>query len=411
MNLLLENLNKPEALEKIYQESPSEFEAHFDDAFKKNPESETLKVWKARLAYHPPVLQRKISLGLLVVLCFVTGIAAKIPAFSAIDGDWYYPRFIPVLVICALIAYFVKTIPSFGGTKKVISIGIVVCIAYLIVLPARNNSASIIMALIHVPMLFLFLLAISFMSDSWKKTESRLNFIRYLGEMGIFSVLILLGGIVLTGLTLDLFSVIGFSIDKWYMNYVVVLGLVSSPIVATYIYDTVQERNSRFAPMLSNVFSPLFLVTVMAYLIATVYQGRSPFTDREFLIIFNGLLLVILAMTIFSVSGKVKTQETTALDYINIALVGVTLVLDMVALSAIVFRWIEYGVTINRIVVTGANILIFVNLVLLLKQYIHYVKSGCGHIKLEVVIAQYLPVYTVWSFFVAFLLPILSGFK
>lgn len=126
--------------------------------------------------------------------------------------------------------------------------------------------------------------------------------------MAIFAVLIVLGWIDLTGLTLGLFSVIGFSIDRWYMNYIVVLGLVSAPVVATYIYDISYER-SRFASILSNVFSPLFLITVIAYLGATVYQGRTPFTDREFLITFNGLLVVILAITIFSVSVKAKKNK------------------------------------------------------------------------------------------------------
>ncbi len=411
MNLLLENIDNPELLEQLYQESPSEFETHLKNSLENNTESETLKVWGARLSYRPPISQRKISLSLLVVLCLVTGIAAKIPAFSFIDGNWYYPRFIPLLVICAPIIYFIKTIQPFGAIQKAISIGVLTYIAYLIVLPAKTDSASITMALIHIPLFSLSLLAMSFMSNNWKTTESRLGFIRYLGEMGIFTVLILLGGIVLAGLTVSLFSAIGFSIEKWYMNYVGVLGVVSSPIVATYIYDSVQDRESRFAPMLSNVFSPLFLITVVAYLGATIYQGRSPFTDREFLITFNGLLLVVLAVTIFSVSGKVKTLQITALDYINISLVGMTLLLNMVALCAIVFRWLEYGVTVNRIVVTGANILIFGNLVLLLKQYIHHVKSGCGYEKLQETIAKYLPVYTAWSLFVAILLPVIFWFK
>jgi len=63
---------------------------------------------------------------------------------------------------------------------------------------------------------------------------------------------------------------------------------------------------SKFASILSNVFSPLFLVTVLVYLAAATYQGKSPFTDRLSHINFNGLLVIILALTIFSISGKKK---------------------------------------------------------------------------------------------------------
>jgi hypothetical protein len=283
--------------------------------------------------------------------------------------------------------------------------------AYIAILPHSSGSASITMALIHLPLFYLALLAASFMGDAWQSVESRLNFIRYIGELSIYCVLILLGGMVLTGITLSLFEVIGLSIEIWYMEYVVVFGLVSSPLVATYIFDAMQMRQSKFAPILSNVFAPLFLITVLAYLVATVYQGNNPFTDRDFLIVFNGLLVVILGLTMFSIAGKSRAIKVQISDYINIALVGVTLIVNMVALAAILFRWAEYGMTVNRVVVSGANILIFVHLILLIKQYIKHILQA-GEIKnLEATIAGYLPVYTVWSLVVAVLLPLLFQFK
>ena len=55
----------------------------------------------------------------------------------------------------------------------------------------------------------------------------------------IYSVIILLGGMILTGLTLGFFSLIGLEIYNFYTEYIIVLGLVSSPIVATYLYDNI----------------------------------------------------------------------------------------------------------------------------------------------------------------------------
>jgi hypothetical protein len=249
------------------------------------------------------------------------------------------------------------------------------------------------------------------MSDQWNNVESRINFVRYVGEMGIYSVLILLGGMILTALTLGLFSLIELRIEKWYMEYIVVLGLVSAPLVATYLFDSIQNQQSKFAPILSNVFSPLFLITVLAYLAATFFQGKSPFTDRDFLITFNGLLLVILALTIFSISGKKKEAGIELSDYINICLVGVTLIVNLVALSAILFRWADHGTTVNRVVVTGANILIFIHLLLILYRYISHFRYGGGISNLESTIAKYLPIYTIWSLTVSIVLPLVFWFK
>jgi len=410
-NLLLENLDQPEILEQAYRNSPQKFEVQLKDAIEKNSDSEVLRVWSARLSYCAPTSQKSISISLLIVLCLIAGIVTKMPFLFPIDSGWYYPRFTPLIVIAAVIAYFIKTNPASRKIQKVVITGLVASIVYLVALPNSNDSASITMALIHLPLFSLTLLAISFMSDNWRDAESRLNFIRYLGEMGIYSVLILLGGMVLTGVTLGLFNVIGLSIEQWYMEYIVVLGLVSSPLVATYLFDSIQKRQSKFAAVLSNVFSPLFLITVLAYLVATVYQGKSPFTDREFLIIFNGLLIVILALTIFSISGKKRATGVTSSDYINVSLVSATLMVNIVALTAILFRWTEYGMTVNRIVVTGANILIFVHLILILRQYISHIKHGEGVENLESTIAMYLPVYALWSLIVSVFLPLVFQFK
>lgn len=414
-NHIIENLDNPDALEESYQNSPDEFQKNFKKAFSHNAESETLKVWQARLNYQVPItyIEQKISISWLLVLCFIAGFIAKIPELFRVNDGWYYPRFIPLAVIGVVIFYFLKIAANPKVTKRV-AISLLAITAYATILPDNTNSASITMALIHLPLLLLTLLATSFMADDWKSVESRLSFIRYVGEMGIYSILILLGGMILTAITLGLFGLIELSIEKWYMGYVVVLGLVSSPLVATYLFDTIQNRQSKFAIILSNVFSPLFLVTIVVYLMATIYQGNSPFRDRDFLILFNGLLLVILAITIFSISGRSKESKNHATDYINMALVTATLLVNIVALSAIVFRWAEHGLTINRVVVTGANILIFIHLALILKQYVELMKSSGVNAEvanLERAIAKYLPVYSIWSVIVAVVLPLMFEYK
>lgn len=405
-NPILKNLDQPEVLESHYRSDPEQFEADFQDAIQYKSDSETLRVWRARLSYLPPAVVQKISVAALVVLCLIAGFFTKIPAFLPVDDSWYYPRFMPLITITAVVAYFWITATN-KRMRSVVALGIAGCIAYLLVLP---DADSITMALIHLPLFAMSLLAASFMSDQWNSVEGRLNFIRYIGEMLIYTSLILLGGMVLTAITLALFNLIDLDIDEWYMEYVVVLGLVSAPVVATYLFDTIQGRQSRFAPMLSNVFSPLFLITILAYLVATFYQGRSPYTDRDFLILFNGLLLVILSLTIFSISGKKQAGHIQLSDYINVLLVAATLVVNVIALSAILLRWLEFGLTVNRLVVTGANLTIFVHLILILVQYAKCLKQNQRLAGLEAIVARYLPLYTVWSLIVVLALPLALQF-
>ena len=409
-NTILDKLQQPDMLEEAYRKSPESFKAELSRAMEINRDSETLKVWHARLHYNAPSSFTHTSFLFLLGICLLATFLVKIPVFFEVEGDWYYPRFVPLIVLTSLIMYFLQSAPK-ANTIKVVAPSLVAYVVYLLLLPFDENSASIVMALLHFPLVCFSLLAFSFMSDDWKSAAARLKFIRYIGEMGIYTVLILLGGVVLTGITLGLFSVIDLDIMQWYSEYVVVMGLVSAPLVATYLFDTTLNRQTKFAPILANVFSPLFLITVLAYLLASFLQGNSPFTDRDFLINFNGLLILILALTVFSISGKKRSEDVQVADYINVLLVSATLVVNVIALSAIIFRWAEYGMTVNRIVVTGANLLIFLHLILLLKQYVVCLRRNEGFTRLESTVASYLPVYTCWSLIVAVLLPLAFQFE
>jgi hypothetical protein len=90
------------------------------------------------------------------------------------------------------------------------------------------------------------------------------------------------------------------------------------PIVATLIGERIVGTRFKIAPLLAKVFTPLFLVMALAYLVAMAIQQKSPFTDRDFLIAFNGLLLVVLALCVFSISERGTTARFAVADFLNI---------------------------------------------------------------------------------------------
>lgn len=84
---------------------------------------------------------------------------------------------------------------------------------------------------------------------------------------------------------------------------------------------------------------------------------------------------------------------------------AVTLIVDMIALTAILYRLSEFGFTPNRIAVLGFNILVFGNLISISARLLRVVtgKSDMGSV--EGAIAGYLPVYAVWAFLISFGFP------
>ncbi|MFZ8929282.1 MAG: hypothetical protein ACO2YY_08850 [Pseudohongiellaceae bacterium] len=415
MNKLSKNSNQFDAitLERQYQNSPYEFRKWFNKTFSENPENPLLLAWNARLNYQPSHLRdtpaSRNLLLLTILISFVSWAIAKAPSYINLNGEWFYIRFIPFLVIGTLVYYFHINEKLNKGLILKSAVAGLTMFTVLLLLPYRPNSDSIRMALIHMPYVLLSLLGFTFCKGQWRSLDQRLNFLRFGGELVIYSGLVLLGGFVFSALTINLFEMISVDIEQWYFSNVGMWGAMSAPLIASWIWDQLLERDSRIAPILANIFSPLFLLMTGFYLAALLGRGQSPFEDRESLIVFNGLLMVVWGISVFSITGR-GGKFSKVLDLTNLSLVGVTLIIDAIALAAIVYRTFTMGITPNRVAVTGANLLIFIHLIWISFEYAREFR-GAGSIKvIKTTIARYLPVYTAWSMFVVVVLPLMFWF-
>ena len=253
-------------------------------------------------------------------------------------------------------------------------------------------------------------LGLAFTGSAWRDTDARIRFIRYNGEMVILVALVGLGGMVFSGLTVALFEMVMKDSAEQYFENIGIFGVAAVPVVATYLYDVVFRRRTGIPAVLARVFAPLFLAMSTIYLGVAFLGGQNPFLDRSFLITCNGLLLVVLAITVFSIVERDADSPTGIVDTINVALAGVTLVINAIALSAIVFRLASYGFTPNRVAVLGVNLVIMVHLARICWSYLGVVRGRASFATMRPVVAGYLPVYAVWAALVTFLLPVVFRF-
>lgn len=418
---ILKAAESPHELEALYRTNPKDFTRAFPDAFAARTDSAVMQTWNERLFFEGQAAESQAAsaprwsgrdIGLTVVLALIAGTLAKLPhMFPLLNEERFYTRNLGAIMIGALIVYFSiqkSCRMKIAGTIFTLLLGATL---YLDFLPVKSHSQTILLSCIHMPFFFWSLLGISFLGGAWRNLPGRMDYLRYNGELLIYSTIVLIGGMVLTGLTFALFAIIDLRIEQWYMKNVVVYGAVASPIVATLLVERMVNRQFKIAPLLAKVFTPLFLLTVVAYLFAMILHQRSPFTDRDFLIAFNGLLLVVLGLCVFSISERGPKETAGIIDVMNIGMVSVTLVIDVIALAAILFRLTSYGFTPNRIAVLGANLLAFCHLAGILWHYARFAGRKAGFDGLDRWIVKYLPAYTTWSLVVAVVFPILFWFQ
>jgi len=208
-----------------------------------------------------------------------------------------------------------------------------------------------------------------------------------------------------------LFSLIGISIEEFYFDYIVVYGLATAPLLATLITQTNPELVSKVPPIVAKIFSPLVLLMLVFYLGGIVYAGKDPYNDREFLLLFNMLLMGVMALIFFSVAESYQEKKNGLMTWVLVFLSVITAVVNGIALSAIAFRISEWGITPNRLAVLGVNLVMMIHLILVSRQLILTVRGKSKLEEVGLTLVRYLPIYLVWTAIVIFLFPVLFGFK
>ncbi|MDF2436531.1 MAG: rane protein [Bacteroidota bacterium] len=409
---IINNLDNPKHLEKMYRENHNAFKREFNRIYEKIKEHKTALIWNERLNYGSDEISwgSNKELFFVIITAFIAGCIAKIPHFTNISEDYFYPRNISFIVFPALAAYFAWKQKNGIKPLVVISCAVLLSVLYINFLPANYESDTLLLACIHLPLFMWAILGFAFTGGDFKNLNKRLDFLRYNGDLVVMTAIILIAGGLMTGITMGLFELIKIRIEDFYFKYVVIWGVAAAPIIGTYLVRSNPQLVSKVSPIIAKVFSPLVLTTLVIYLSAIIYSGKDPYNDREFLLIFNVLLIGVMAIILFSVA-ETKNSNSKIGTVILFALSAVTIVVNGIALSAIVFRISEWGITPNRIAVLGGNVLILTNLLIVSYRLFRTFKNVKEVNSAEKSIASFLPVYAIWTIIVVFVFPLIFGFK
>lgn len=409
-NSISKNIANPRELERLFREDPKAFKKSFSHAWEQNPDSPVLAAWYERLNFKEAAHTEKTSLlqkGFLFmgILAILAGISTRI-IFHFVEQEAIAPINLAFGILPFIAAYFVyKNNPP----KKVLyTLALMFLLSglYLNMLPSNHND-SIILAYLHLPIFLWGLIGLAFIGNEYGIGSTRLAYLKFNLEFCILYASMAISGMLLAALTMQLFSFVGLDIEDFYFRNVVLFGAAALAIVATYLVSMNLKLAKNITPYIAKIFSPLVLATLLVYLITVIWVGKNPFLDRNFLLVFNGILFSVLAVTIFSITESGTDKKKNISDYISFALIILALIIDSVALSAIVFRLSSYGITPNRIAVLGVNILIWGNLIWIMVSYMRFLQNKTGPSTIQDAVTKYLPVYVLWAAFVTFTFPLI----
>jgi hypothetical protein len=410
---ILSAMSDHRQLERLYRAQKGLFKKEFNDLYPQIKGTEIADIWNERLNYEAEEINWGTSRELLYIIlaALLAALIAKVPLIFGINEEYFFQRNIGFVVLPVLTSYFAWK-NNMPAARIAITIGVsLAALIFINLLPEREKSDTLILSCIHVVLFLWSVLGFSFIAGNPADRQKRMGYLKYNGDLVVMTVLILIAGGIMTGLTIGLFSLIGLRIEKFYFQYIVVSGLAAAPVLGTYLTQTNPQLVGKVAPVIAKLFSPLVFVMLLVYLIAIAYSGQDPYNNRDFLLMFNGLLIGVMAIIFFSIAESGTEAKNNFNNWMLFLLSVLTMLVNGVALSAIIFRISEWGITPNRAAVLGGNILILVNLLLVAWQLYRVIVKKGSTTEVGNAIAAYLPVYVIWTIVITFIFPFLFNFR
>jgi hypothetical protein len=386
------------------------------------------RLWKQLVLAGDSVRERSAPeyMGLLVTSLFAISAALvfKLPAAfglnpfveetadtAAIDAaEAFYLLNSSLLVLPFLIGYFAWTrrLPLHVIFK--LAEPFIVAAILVNVFPFERGGDTEALVAIHLP-IFLWLVAgVAYLGGVWRAEAPRMDFVRFTGEWFIYYTLIAFGGVVLSALTIGIFEAIDIDMERAVSEWVLPCGAVGAVVVVAWLVEAKQSVIENMAPVLTSVFTPLFALMLLAVIAGMAFTGNVIDAERDVLIVLDLLLVLVVGLVLYSISARDPDSKPTLMDAVQLVLVVSALVIDVVALAAILSRITEFGFTPNRTAGLGLNLVLLANLVWSAWLLLGFLRARRPFADLERWQTTYIPAYAVWAAIVVVAFPPLFAF-
>ena len=351
----------------------------------------------------------------VLILAVAAAFAIKVPALFGLrlggGHDPFYARNASLFVLPLLALYFVWKRGSGVVRGLWLALPFAAGAVFANVFPFRNGSNTQALTALHLPIALWLVVGFAYVRSRWFANDGRMNFVRFSGELVIYYVLIALGGGVLTGFTLMMFKAIDMNAQWLARDWLIPCGAMGAVIIGAWLVEAKQSVIENMAPVLTRLFTPLFTVLLLVFLATMAWTGRPINVQREVLIGFDLLLVLVVGLVLYAASARDPQAPPDFFDGLQLMLVVSALAVDGVALAAIAARISEFGFTPNRVAALGENLILLVNLAWSAWLYARFLRRRDSFAALERWQIAYLPVYSVWAALVVVIFPPLFGYR
>ena len=269
--------------------------------------------------------------------------------------------------------------------------------------------------------IFFIIIALSYNGFQVLNSKSISEFFTFSADILIFAGLI--AGIVsavfgiFAAIVIFLIKDIISSLDEKIIFKILLSISFLSSIFPFLVYTVYRKMKTNISIYLSRILMPFSLLFIFILLILLLMPDISPYDNRVSFILYN-IMLAIIVLNMFFIRIDYKSSIFTKALYIVLPIIAI--IFDILVLTSSLYRLIEYGISPNKIVLIGTNLIMLGNLIFItffnIKSILIIFKKSDNipNIK-EITIGDtksvfFIYIYGIWAFAVCFIIPIFFSF-
>lgn len=212
-----EYLSQPNELERIYREDSNQFKQLFNELYPTIEHTEIVQVWFERLNYKEDKLNGNSRKDFVnaIVIAIVSGVLSRIVLYFVQQEMISFINL--VIVIMSFIGIYFIIRNRLSKINIILLMTVLGMIILSINLIPNNFSDTSILAYLHLPIFMWIWIEGSYTSNKFKDNSLNLAFLRYNSEFIVLYTIMAISGIILTGITMQLFYMIDLDISEFYL--------------------------------------------------------------------------------------------------------------------------------------------------------------------------------------------------
>jgi hypothetical protein len=248
--------------------------------------------------------------------------------------------------------------------------------------------------------------------------EERFPFLIKSLEVFITGGLYLIAGVVFGMITIGMFQALSIKLPDTIMRLMAAGGAGLLPVIGlASVYDPrlkpseqdFRQGLSKFIANMMRLLLPLTLGILIIYIVVIPFNFMQPFNNRDVLIVYNAMLFAIIGLLVGVTpirTADIAPRLQKALRAGILAVSILAILVSLYALSAILYRTVQGGITMNRLVVIGWNTLNTGLLAWLVYRLLRN-KNSQWEQELQMVFSKGAAGYAFWGLFIILAVPLL----